>query len=224
MFNLEQAVAHWRAELAAAGLESLEILDELEGHLRADITQQVQSGVAAEQAFRLAVQRIGPPHALGAEFKKAGATGAQKVMTSICIILVAFILWMSGFTFVQMQFSPAEQIIAYAGVALSLLVACRWRYTVPFLPVISGGAKRIGVGAGCIALGFVVTNLLSQFVLPHFEHGFDRQIPAIGFWLLFPITIGLCLGLGLMMTARDREHWAMGRRERSLLSTQPGPG
>src|SRR5258705_1476472 len=107
MFNLEHAVAHWRAELAAAAVRSPEVLDELEGHLRADVAQQVQSGVAPDHAFQLAVRRIGLPDALGAEFRKVGGTMPQTTMVSVTILLVAFILWMSGFTFVQMQLSPA---------------------------------------------------------------------------------------------------------------------
>jgi hypothetical protein len=209
MFDLEPAITEWRAELAAAGVPSPEVLDELETHLRADIAHHTQSGVAPEEAFRLALRRIGPPDALAAEFRKAGATWAQKVMILLCAILVACILWLSGFTFVRMEFSPIEQIIAWTGVALTLLVACRWRYAVPFLPIISGKAKRVAVGLGCIALGVTITNLLSQFVVPLFDHSYDRQLPAVGFWLLFPIAICSCLGLALMMSARDREHWSM---------------
>src|SRR5213594_3734837 len=114
MLNIDQFIVEWRRTLVASGIKAAEVLDELEGHLRADIAQQVQAGVAAEQAFRLAVLRIGPPDVLRAEFKKAGATRAQRIMALVCIVLVAFILWMSGFTFVQMQFTPAEQAIAYA--------------------------------------------------------------------------------------------------------------
>src|SRR6185503_2341438 len=136
-------------------------------------------------------------HALKTEFRKVGGKTLQKLMVAICMVLIAFIVWMSGFTFVQMQFGPAEQFIAYAAVISSLFIACAWRYAVPFLPVIPSKAKRMMAGAACIAMGFVITNLCSNYVLPHFDRSHDRQLPAIGLWLLFVITVCSCLGLGL---------------------------
>lgn len=218
MFNLEQAISHWRRELGPVGPP--ELLDELESHLRADIEQQLRTGIDAERAFSIAVERIGEPRMLRAEFKKAGARRGELIMAFIVVALVGFILWMSGFTFAQMQLSPGEQVVAYGAVISSLLVACGWRYAVPFLPVISSKTKRMAMGTASIATGIIITNLLSQFVLPYFEGMNDRQIPAVGFWLLFPIAVCACLGLGLMMSDRDREYWGMakqrGIREQSI--------
>jgi len=72
MFNLDQAISDWRARMLAAGVNALDILDELESHLREDIEEQMQSGSAVEQAFGLAVRRIGNPGALRSEFAKVG--------------------------------------------------------------------------------------------------------------------------------------------------------
>jgi len=215
MFSLERAIADWRSQMTAEGIKNPELLDELESHLRADIHQQIRSGLTAQRAFDSAVQRIGQATTLKAEFKKIGSTAPQKLMGFVCVILTAFIIWMSGFTFRQMQLSRGEQMLAYTAVIATLLVACAWRHAVPLLPVIPNQRKRIAVGGACIVAGFVISNLLSQFVLPHFEHfdGLDRQIPAIGFWLVFPIALFTCLGLGLMMSPREREHWGMVRRQ-----------
>jgi len=70
MFNLNQAIAEWRRQMLAAGIKSPVPLEELEGHLRDDIEQQVQSGVDAQQAFENSVQRIGHAAELKSEFKK----------------------------------------------------------------------------------------------------------------------------------------------------------
>jgi hypothetical protein len=70
MFELERAIADWRQQMAASGVKSSEILNELESHLRDEIARQMQAGVAARQAFENAVQSIGSAHALKEEFAK----------------------------------------------------------------------------------------------------------------------------------------------------------
>jgi len=72
MFDLEKAVIEWRQQMAAAGVKSAEILNELESHLRDEIEDRIHAGLAAEKAFENAVQRIGPAHALRVEFAKVG--------------------------------------------------------------------------------------------------------------------------------------------------------
>jgi hypothetical protein len=212
MFDLERAIAEWREQLSSDGISSPEVLDELESHLRDDIEQQMRSGLSPRQTFNAAVQRLGRRDALKTEFKRiSGRTEVlEKLMSLVSVILAAFIVWMSGFTFLQMELSPSEQVVAYAGVAFTLLVAGTWRYAVPFLPVIAGRGKRITVGLVCIASGIVCSNLFCHFILPHFGNH-DPQIPALGFWAVFPIALFACLGLALMMSADDREHWKMRR-------------
>jgi len=212
MFDLERAIAEWREQLASDGISPPEVLDELESHLRDDIEQQMRSGLSPQQAFNAALQRLGRRDALKTEFKRiSGRTEVlEKLMGLVGIILVGFIVWMSGYTFLQMELSPSEQIVAYAAVAFTLLTACAWRYAVPFLPVIASRGKRVTVGLICIVLGVVFSNLFCHFILPHFE-SHDRQIPALGFWAVFPIALFACLGLALMMSADDREHWKMRR-------------
>jgi hypothetical protein len=215
-FDLQQAITDWRRQLARGGIHSPDVLDELESHLRDDLQQQLRSGVGPRQAFHAALQRLGQNDALKIEFKKANPTAEVlgKLMTGVCVILAAFIVWMSGYTFLQMELSPSGQIVAYAAVAVTLLVACGWRYAVPFLPVISSRPKRMTVGLGCIVSGIIFCNLFLHFVVPHFESQ-DRQLPAIGFWAVFPIALFACLGLALMMSAEDREHWKMRPGHRS---------
>jgi hypothetical protein len=215
MRDLDQLIAAWRRELSAGGIKSPQALDELESHLREDVQRRVKAGATTEQAFESAVRRLGSIDALNVEFRKGSGKLLERFMIAICTILIAFIVWMSGFTFVQMHLGAADQFIAYAAVICSLFIACAWRYAVPFLPVISSKAKRMMVGAACIAMGFVITNLCSNYVLPHFARGDDRQLPAVGLWLIFLIAVCSCLGLGLMMGPRDREHWRMARRPAS---------
>lgn len=69
MFNLELSITTWRNEMSGARI-SPDALDELESHLRDDITQQIRSGQDARLAFDAAIERLGCPSALQKEFKK----------------------------------------------------------------------------------------------------------------------------------------------------------
>ncbi|MEE8469401.1 MAG: permease prefix domain 1-containing protein, partial [Planctomycetota bacterium] len=68
MFELEPVMQGWREGLT----ESLrdEDLEELEGHLREEITQLCAKGLSAEEAFVIAVRRVGGERELCAEFSK----------------------------------------------------------------------------------------------------------------------------------------------------------
>ena len=70
MFNLEKSIADWRRQMLAAGIKTPVPLEELEIHLREDIAQQMQSGLSAQQAFGIAVEKIGHAPELKREFKK----------------------------------------------------------------------------------------------------------------------------------------------------------
>jgi hypothetical protein len=72
MFNLDYAISEWRRQMMATGVKAFEVLDELESHLREDIDEQIQAGSNPEQAFEIALRRIGNPHSLRSEFAKAG--------------------------------------------------------------------------------------------------------------------------------------------------------
>src|SRR5262245_33454429 len=105
MFDLERAISEWRRQLAGSGIDSPDVVDELESHLREDVQREMRSGLSAQQAFNAALQRLGSREALKIEFKKSSGTGAWlgRLMGLTSIILVAFIVWMSGFTFLQME-------------------------------------------------------------------------------------------------------------------------
>jgi len=70
MFNLDQSIAEWRRQVIAAGIKTPAPMEELESHLRDDIEQQMQAGLSQQQAFAIAVQRIGQIDALKVEFAK----------------------------------------------------------------------------------------------------------------------------------------------------------
>lgn len=101
----EELIAQWRRNLAETTGCTQEVLDELESHLLDELQQLIQSGNPEEQAFALAVSRLGPPRALGAEFAKVAEPASWlpiRLMTFgvtiLTTLLVGFLLlrWQEG--------------------------------------------------------------------------------------------------------------------------------
>ena len=72
MFDLERAISEWRGQLAARGLDLVDVLDELESHLRDDIEHRMRSGISEAQAFQRAAHDVGQASLLKSEFAKTG--------------------------------------------------------------------------------------------------------------------------------------------------------
>jgi len=210
MFNLDQAIAQWRQQMLDAGIKPPDVLDELETHLRDDVERHTKLGKSTQQAFGIAAQNLGRFEALKNEFKKARSSSQtmEKLMIGICGAFVGFILLLSGLTVFLCFATWGERTVASTAVVSILLVACGWRYGVPFLPVIADWRLRWGVGMTCIASGFIASSLFCGVILPHFEVSPDHQLPAIGLWAVFLSAIFGCTGVGLLMS-REREIWGM---------------
>jgi hypothetical protein len=72
MFNLEQSISQWRRQMQSTGVKNPEVLDELESHLREDLSRRIQSGESEQEAFAAAVEGVGQPSLLKHEFAKLG--------------------------------------------------------------------------------------------------------------------------------------------------------
>ena len=72
MFNLDDAISEWRRQLTGGGIDSPDVLDELESHLRDDIEERRHSGTSEAQAFQDAIRDVGQPGLLKNEFAKTG--------------------------------------------------------------------------------------------------------------------------------------------------------
>jgi hypothetical protein len=74
MFDVEKAIAEWRLQMLSAGVDSAELLDELESHLRDAVEHQVRLGLDLQEAFETASREIGQSGILKQEFDKVGET------------------------------------------------------------------------------------------------------------------------------------------------------
>ena len=135
MFELEDTIAKWRAQMVAAGLKQAGVLDELESHLRDDIEQRMRAGLAEEEAFTAAMQSIGEAEALQSEFEKATATEKRRSRIRQAVFLLAGAnLQMETNTINELQtklepgWATYGRGVVFLGPALSL-----WAFSAVFL-------------------------------------------------------------------------------------------
>jgi hypothetical protein len=218
MFNLEQSITEWRQQMLAAGIQNQKLLDELESHLREEAGLQMKSGLDAEKAFAAAVRQIGEAILLKREFKKVGGVSVwlERLMIAIAAAFVSLTIFLGGAAMWMCYSSWTDRIMPGIVLACTVAVACRWKYFLPFLPVITGKWKRLGVTVVCMPCGFMAGSFLMDIILPHFVAARRvEEIPMI-FWTAFIGTVIFCLGIGLGLGEKERE--AMGIRKREVKS------
>lgn len=191
MFNLDTAITEWRRQMLAAGIKTPVPLEELESHLRDDIEQQVQSGLTAQQAFEIAVRRIGQAQSLKIEFKKVANTDkAQQrkragfVFAAILgsySLAVAWILSTHDLTF-------HERLSGFASVVAMLAsVIVAWRIMPRFFPVITNKTiqSAVGIGGGISGMGWFL--VFAYLILPRCDFTPGQFLVAV-FWAAVPMV------------------------------------
>lgn len=109
--------------MVAAGIKSHAVLDELESHLREDVELQVRSGVAVEEAFERAVQRVGAADKLKQEFAKVSrpqAPFSRRKVRIGCTVVAVFIFLVQTWTLMIYEISRGELLF---GLGLNAVVA-----------------------------------------------------------------------------------------------------
>ena len=198
MFNVEEEIKGWRRQLRASGIQSSEILDELESHLRDQIEEHMQSGKSAETAFKLALAQMGHSIPLGEEFSKLGVTGPQRRPK----YLLLFSLSASGLILLSTTWMALEQGLTSVGETLALFATfalAAYLALLPFwyrkLPSLRrrGVQKAIGVATLLLQLWIALALLDAIGVLPvHISNA-----SAMFFWACVPAVFATLLAYNL---------------------------
>ncbi len=192
MFNLDTAIIEWRQQMLDAGIKTPVPLEELESHLRDDIDQQVRSGSSAQQAFEIAVGRIGQANSLKIEFKKidnldkvrqrkrAGLIFAA--ILGLYSLAVAWILSTHDLTF-------DERISGFASLVTMLgAVAVIWQLIPRLFPVITNRSAQSAVGIIGGISGMIWFLVFAYLILPHCDFT-EGQLLVSVFWSAVPMLV-----------------------------------
>jgi hypothetical protein len=202
MPDLNGKIAEWRRQMLAAGIETPVPLNELESHLREAVEQQMRSGLGEQQAFEIALQRIGPASALKAEFEKVEdprKARSRKQKIFFCNAAAVFYALIAIHTFFfrhDVSFSLAERVLGLAAVALTVSLLWSVGYFDRILPVLTNKRVRTGVGLACGVLGILYTLIFMNFILPAFDFT-AGSVTVVCLLALLPMAIGGIISFGL---------------------------
>ncbi len=98
MFDLNEAVAAWRAGLRNQPNFRASDVDELEDHLREEVDLLQHNGLSAEEAFLVAVRRLGNAEDLNSEFAIADPRSRRRFRLNWMLIgaLAVLFLWLAA--------------------------------------------------------------------------------------------------------------------------------
>jgi hypothetical protein len=203
MFNLELSIADWRKKMLAAGIKTPVPLEELESHLRDEIERQTQSGRSEAEAFKSAIQKIGPMHSIQNEFEKVEANaeecrwkkGRNALVTCLSLASVIF-----GGTVLLNEMTFGQRMAGLAAVATMVLLAGVGRLSYRIFPAIPDRRNRVAIivisgGVPWIVWGW----MFDRYILPGHQFPFGQLWAAV-LWSACPpcgVFFGLCLGIGV---------------------------
>src|SRR4051812_34575579 len=90
MLNLDGRIAEWRKRMAAGGIKTPAVLDELESHLREDVERELRAGRDESAAFETAVKRMGRSDLLKTEFGKIKESKERQMGKIIAVSCCVF--------------------------------------------------------------------------------------------------------------------------------------
>lgn len=95
MPELEIRIAEWRARMAAVLPQRDEAMAELEEHLRDHLADLRRQGKSDEEAFALAQERLGEPHAVAREFERMPVMQPGWILLPALALMLAFLVGLS---------------------------------------------------------------------------------------------------------------------------------
>lgn len=193
MFDLEKAISGWRRQMQAAGIQTPVPLEELENHLREDIEQQAKSGLSEQEAFEMAVGKIGQANPLKEEFQKINRQDKARRQRRVGGIFFAGILvfYSSMMTYAMSKndLSGNERLSGFASLATMLaLVFAVWQILPRFFPMLAGKTvpSAIGLIGGISGAGWFL--VFAYFILPRFDFTQGQLLVAV-LWAMVPAMV-----------------------------------
>ncbi|MEM9253495.1 MAG: hypothetical protein AAGB29_14215 [Planctomycetota bacterium] len=102
-FDLDGCIERWRQRLLSSGVISDASVDELEDHLRHELSGLLGQGLSAQEAFQVAAMRCGRPDELSAEYAGDNQAGvwSRRVGWMVggylaCMVFAGTVNWIAG--------------------------------------------------------------------------------------------------------------------------------
>jgi len=219
MHNLEEKITDWRKQMAAGGIKSPAVLDELESHLREDVEREMKAGSGDAKAFEAAARRIGQSSLLKEEFAKINrfkwSRPGQVLGIALCVLAGIVAVWATPALLAIHEMTFGQRLVGLAAVATTVFAIISWRFSHRYLPVIRHRRIRMATSLACGLAGviwlYAFGGLLFYVIVPRALITSDgNPFPAfyIGISFLWAIAFAAVLGgvaYGIEEAARRQE-------------------
>jgi hypothetical protein len=202
MFDLDQAISDWRRQMAAGGIKTPDVLEELESHLREDVDQQLRSGLSQQQAFEDAVQRLGQASVLKAEFSQGDKTAALRLKRSVFAGSGLLYLAASSYALVTHEMAGKQRLLGFFALGFSILSVLGLRYGSRWVRAEGRTRTTLGVGSAILGVGWFTCFVL--LILPHLDFTLSQLVVAL-LWALVPM---IASGAFAESLEESKGHWA----------------
>ena len=209
MPDLERQIVAWRRQMAAGGVKTPAVLDELESHLREEIRGRLSAGDSEDQAFERAVASIGSAKAMRSEFDKIKGATSLPVMIGVSIwsllvvVVLVFVLRrmavgkMGLLLFTHIITLTSGYLAAFLAGGFGILsVGWRWsgRLTPAREQALGKAVLRFGyISGGLIIVGFLLGSLWSR---QHFGFYWEGSPRGIGCFCACAWSVAFCVAQG----------------------------
>ncbi|MBN1591256.1 MAG: hypothetical protein JW888_17220 [Pirellulales bacterium] len=184
MFDLNQAIDNWRAQLGRADGCLGDDAAELEEHLREEMAGLAQAGLTEEEAFLLSARRLGRADLLGEEFAKVNAPS----------ILLGRLHWMGAGVLIWMASGVAA---SFAG-QVSMIEG----FALGFHPHVVGGltvVARLGVLVVLIALALGILVVRERLVPRSIAGRYGLLVGIVLWFVLLLAGSSFCPAVAIRM-------------------------
>lgn len=204
--------------MAAGGITTAAVLEELEGHLREEIRAQMAAGRSEQEAFEMAAARIGNPKSVRTEFDKIKSTRCLPVTIGISVwaaLLALLALGLGGRLLVGKMgvLLMVHVLLVTAGFLAAFLVGTLgicylWWQCSGSLSIERATALRRAVSmfvmlsAALLALGYALGMLWTGKYRGGYWLGSIREIGSLG-------TIGWMIGLAIARRLKGVEEHSL---------------
>jgi hypothetical protein len=178
---VDDDIAAWRAAVTGGGAVTPADADELEGHLRDQIAELRAAGLADDEAFLVAVKRLGRVDALTAEFARAHSDRLWKQLvlthTADPSAGPGFPLRMAAFAVAAAMLLDVAQALARFGTAGDLILRDLGLFVLPVLAAYFVVDRRLPLRRAALLAAPVVLVAVAVNLFP-FRAGGDTELLA----------------------------------------------
>jgi hypothetical protein len=211
----EERIAEWRVYLRRRQAIHAVDVDELEDHLRSQVSDLRAAGLDEEEAFLIAVKRIGDLDTLSHEYAREyserlwkrlvvapGATGGgwnREATLAVCLAVAAAVAIKIPALF-GLNFGGPKPAVAFYARNISF-------FALPFLAVFLAWKRALSTGGWAWLGGVFVTGMLVMNLMPFVPDGDTMRLAALHLPMALWLAVGVAYAAGQWRDSRQRMNY-----------------